>query len=816
MSVIFKSRTMPRPTSSLMELRGVRVHNLKNIDLDIPLGQLVVISGVSGSGKGSLAFDTLLAEGQRRYIESFSVAARQHLEKVERPNADRIAQVPVAVAIRSEQSRRSQSDLRSTVASVAELFDGLRLLFARAGRIICLDCRCEVKTHSSADVVDAVSSLAPKTRCQLGFMAAQRDATDSGATWLARGFSRAIWDGVTHDLATKPAWPKTGDIWIVVDRLTAGSIVPNRIIESAETAFREGGGRCWLLIEVDGSQGDVHVVDGRNWSFKRFSRRLECSTCGRQYLPIEPRLLSHLASGACLTCRGTGRDANDPSNNTVCLACKGTRYRDEALAVRVADRSIADIFRGTAPDVLQFLQDIHSTLSAAVLPQTQRIRDEIDHRLKVVCDLGLDYLTLDRSATTLSGGEYRRLMLASVIGSRITGTLVVIDEPSAGLAVSELPRVVAALRRVQHLHNSVVAVDHAPLIVSSADHVVELGPGAGPNGGQVVFQGSPGAGQSSDDSQQAVSGRAPSQRLKKGIKKISLSKIHFRNLQNLDLEFPLNQVCVVTGTSGSGKTSLLTQVVYPSVCRQLGLPCPVDMTETCELKGADGLVDVVLIDQSPLARSSRSNPATWLEVFDEIRQTFASTSDAKVRGFTARHFSFNSPNGGRCPSCEGSGLLQQEMQFLADVSLPCPECGGARYGKEILKVKYRGRSIADVLAMSVSEAATFFRSQPRIQRRFQMLKLIGLDYVVLGQPSETLSGGEAQRLKLAARISAPNRGPCLILCDEPTDGLHPADIALLINGFRELVANGHSLILADNSPELLSAADDVLELSRRS
>ena len=801
----------PRPIESAtrqMELRGVRVHNLKNINLDIPLGRLVVISGVSGSGKSSLAFETLFAEGQRRYNESFSIAARQHLERIDRPDADRVAHVPPAIAIRSDCGRRSRHDGRSTVATVADVLDGLRLLFARLGRIVCPTCHLNVRAHSAADVVLAINSLPVGTRCQIGFAVNDQSEPGSVSTWLARGFSRAIWNDATHELSAKPEWPVAGDVWLVVDRLVTGKASPQRLLESAESAMREGGGQCWLLRDVEISDtNDVRVVDGRHWQTLRFNRRLVCSTCGREFLPLEPRLFNHLSSGACLTCRATGHVMNAGSGNTICPACNGTRFRDESRAVRLANLSIADVCHLTPSEVLAFLRSLDEALTPGENRQTELIRADLVRRFTAVCDLGLDYLTLDRSAGTLSGGETRRLMLAAVIGSRITGTLVVVDEPSAGLSASELSLVIQALRRVLALRNSLIVVEHSPVIVSAADHVIELGPGAGPAGGNVVYQGPPLAPFNQEGRPVATIERKSV--LPPGLR---LTNVHHHNFRDDRVEFPLNRICVVAGPSGSGKTTLVTQILYPSVCQRLGLPCEIPFIGTGELSGGEALVDAVMIDQSPLTKSPRSNPATWLEVFDEIRQTFAATADAKQHGFTAQHFSFNSSSGGRCRGCLGTGLLKQDLQFLPDVTLVCPECGGTRYRREILDVKYRGRSITDVLSMSVSDAATFFRSQPRVQQRFQMLKQIGLDYLVLGQPSETLSGGEAQRLKLAARLTAPSRGACLIVCDEPTTGLHPTDVGRLVTCFRELIANGHTLVLADNSPELIAAADHVIEL----
>lgn len=798
-------------SSRSIQLRGVRVHNLKSIDVDIPLDQLVVISGVSGSGKSSLAFDTLVAEGQRRYLETFSISARQHLERVEKPNADRIAHVPVTIAIRSGQSQRTHQDPRSTVGSLAGLLDSLRFLFARIGKVICLDCGCEVKSQSPADVSKVISEQPSGTRVVLAFVADRSNRSASGTTWLAKGFSRAIWNGTTHDLNALADSPQNDGILIVVDRLIAGRAETSRMMESAELAFREGAGRCVLLIEQIQPADQHHlVVDNRNWRRVSFSRQFDCPNCGRHYLPPEPQLFSHFSYGACGTCHGTGID----SQSAACGACQGTRFRAQALAVRINGKSIAHLCSLTATGMLQSVNEFGVSLPAKSMIASARIREELVQRMTIVNDLGLDYLTLDRSVTTLSGGECRRLMLAAAIGSRLTGTLVVIDEPTAGLHPTEIPSVTAGLRQLIGFRNSVIAVDHSPQLAAAADHLLELGPAAGPNGGNVIYQGPP-----LPVTAQPVNGHGSSKNPSAAKRKRSnttLVAIHInhRHFHDRQFEFPLGKLSVVSGPSGSGKTTLLTEVIFPGTCHKLGLACPLPNPGNSEIMGTDGLVDVVLIDQSPLTRSARSNPATWLDVFQEIRQTFALTSDAKLLGLTPVDFSFNSPKGERCNGCLGTGSLKQDLQFLPDVTVPCPECGGTRYQRRILQVKYRGRSIADVLAMTVSEAAVFFRAQTRIQTRIHMLNQFGLDYLVLGQPSQTLSGGEVQRLKLAARLAAPNRGSCLFLCDEPTNGLHPVDVQRMIAGLQELLANGHTLIMADNSPELMSAADCVVELTR--
>ncbi len=903
------------PTSSTrcIELRGVRVHNLQAINLDIPLGQLVVLSGVSGSGKSSLAFDTLFAEGQRRYIESFSATARQYLERIERPNADRIAHVPPAIAIRSDV-RRARSSSQTTVAALTEIDESLRRLFARVGRVICPACQLEVRSHSAEDIVRAATALADGTRFQLCFPADEESAEER-STWQARGFTRAIRGerSLTVEELCREGNADHDENWLVADRLVAGKVTLERLTESAETALREGAGRCVLLAAREESSSDLlrvagvvaesRVIDGRMWLVQRFSRRWDCGGCQREFLPPDPRLFVIEGSGGCEVCRE--RDASSAR----CLTCLDSRLRGEALAVRMGESNIADMLALTARAGAARLKLIETQLDERELSRTALIRADIAERLRIVCDLGLDHLTLNRNAATLSGGVTRRLLLAAALGSRVTGTLCVIDEPSAGLHPDELPLVIRALRQLQTLRNSVIVVDHAPEIVLAADHVIDLGPGAGPAGGSVVFAGPPselsrieasvtgrvlcerarfksGAGITvvadaasvgsdagsirhegtrkpadwltltnvrhrhwSEDSRVASAlksriettsrfpslsslpsaGRAgeggglssrfathpPSLTLPAEGREQDASRevISHRILSGQTLRVPLNVLCVVTGQGGSGKTSLIVETLVPAVSRRLGQSCAVTVPGECDaLTGGETLVEVALVDQSPLTRSSRSNAATWIDVFDEIREVFALTGEAKQRGFGPQHFSFNAAQGGRCRACRGTGTLRHDMQFLADVSLTCPECAGTRYRREILEVKYRGRTIADVLAMSAAEAATFFRNHPKLQGRLHLLKQMGLDYVVLGQPTDTLSGGEAQRLKLASRLTT-SRGPTLIVCDEPTVGLHPADVSRLLACFHELLAIGHSIVVIDNSLELRQAADHVIDLA---
>ena len=869
MTMLLPATSPPQTSTRCIELRGVRVHNLKGIDLDIPLGQLVVLSGVSGSGKSSLAFDTLFAEGQRRCIESFSASARQYLERIERPNADRIAHVPPAIAIRSD-SEHQRSLARTTVAALAEIDEGLRRLFARIGRVVCPDCRIEVRSHSAEDVVRAARELAEGTRFQLCFPADDIDATGGLSAWRARGFSRAIVGGQSRSLDELPSVTSsdvvgvgpvppaehgahresaggTGptklpsdvnstDVWLVADRLVAGKATPERLADSAETAFREGAGCCLLLAEGDGSPTTgTRTIDGRAWRVLRFSRRWECGACRHEFLPLDPQLFMADSGGGCEACRDQTRAGGAAS----CPNCLGSRLRPEALAVRVGGDNLAEVLALPARDAVAEFVDIESRLTESELSQTRLIRDDIGRRLRIVSELGLGHLTLNRRAATLSGGEARRLMLAAALGSRVTGTLCVIDEPSAGLHRDEMPLVIRAIRRLQELRNSVIVVDHAPEIVLAADHVIDLGPGAGPLGGHIVFTGSPrelplvessatgrmlrdrasatDEGFRSPVFLEATGGSkqppvAPGVTTRTPSEWLTLTNVRHRNLSGLTVRVPLGALCVVSGPGGCGKTSLVVESLYPALCERLGQACAVTVCGECDsLTGGDSLVEAALIDQSPLTRSSRSNAATWIDVFDEIREVFALTGEAKLKGFGPQHFSFNAAAGGRCRACRGTGVLRHDMQFLPDVSLTCPECHGTRYRREILEVKYRGRTIADVLAMSATEAAAFFRNHPKLQGRLHVLKQIGLDYLVLGQPTDTLSGGEAQRLKLASRLTT-SRGPTLIVCDEPTVGLHPADVSRLIACFDELLAIGHSLVVIDNSPELRKVADHVIEL----
>lgn len=816
-----KLQTVPaaRSASRQIELRGVRVHNLKQVDLDVPLGSLVVFSGVSGSGKSSLAFDTLFAEGQRRYIESFSAAARQYLERIERPNADRIAHVPPSIAIRTDATSRA-STLRTSVASLIEVDASLRRLFARIGHVICPDCQIEVRPQSPADIVQAVAMLPAGARFQICFTPAV-DHASNPTDWLARGFSRAISLGKTVSLEGLDPAVVSQIHGLIVDRLVAGKVTDERLAESAETAFREGNGRLFLLIETsqNSDQSEMITIDDRSWLVHRFGRHWECSRCHREFLPPNPRLFEPEFAGGCPACSASPSDPITPT----CDTCHGTRVCPAGLAVQVNGKSIADFLQSTIRQAFVLTEATETAVTPTERLQSELIFADIRRRLQTTVDIGSGYLTLLRSAQTLSGGEIRRLMLASAIGSRVTGTLCLVDEPSAGLHSSEIPRIVDALRRLVAHRNSVIVVEHESQIIRAADRVVDIGPGAGPAGGTIVFAGTP------DDLCQ-VEQSATAQALRSEATLLSRTRsrraatdwltlescakanerdLRRRTLLASPMKFPLGVLCAVSGPGGSGKTTLVLETLAPVLRHRID--SSLAGVDGFAVHGGKSLTEVAIVDASPLTRSSRSNAATWIEIFDEIRDVFAMSSDAKQRGFGPQHFSFNAAQGGRCRSCRGTGILRHDMQFMPDVTLTCPECGGTRYRREILDVKYRGKSIADVLAMSAAEASLFFRNHARLQGRLQVLKQIGLDYLVLGQPTDTLSGGEAQRLRLAAKLTS-SRGPTLIVCDEATVGLHPADISRLVACFDELLGIGHSILVIDNSPWLLSAADFVIEL----
>lgn len=882
-----------------IELRGVRVHNLKNVDLDLPLGRLIVITGVSGSGKSSLAFDTLYAEGQRRYVESFSTYSRRFLERFEKPDADRIEPIPPAAAVRQRSSGRSR---RATVGTATEINDYLRILFARVGSIECPKCQRRVVRHTPASAAAVLAALEPRTRFTVCFPAAHAD-TDFDNAALARelseaGFTRLIAAGRTVAVTADSFLPRsqappgnaTGrssasigsnveDFLVVVDRLTVGASSHERLADSLELAFRHGSGTCVALVEarldetapgLQSSFAGRMVVDGVEQSVLSFHERLVCSGCRTEFADPEPALFNFNSPlGACPRCRGTGavpaetaeeherpRAADAPpqpapqaksaaAEMLVCPACQGGRLRDEALAVRIDGESIVELTRQTTAELADFFYDWKGELAEQDRKLADHILAQVEARLAYLRQAGLEYLTLDRPARTLSAGEARRVRLTAALGSNLVNMLYVLDEPTTGLHPRDVERLTAAIGRLRDAGNTLVVVEHDATLIRSADQVIDIGPGAGVEGGRVVFQGSPQqlVEQSQTATGEYLSGRrqvatptTAGRRAPAGWLRLEGASHH--NLQNVSVDFPLGVLCVVTGVSGSGKSSLVTETVYPAVAKELTArelaehqekegrdfsSVPGQETERRpfllsevgtyqSLAGLETIDDVQLIDQGPLGRSRRANPATFLNLFGEIRSLLAATAEAKVHNFSARHFSFNSAGGGRCETCRGAGTIAIDMQFLPDVVMTCPDCHGRRFRREVLEVRYRGLTVAEILALTVREAFPFFRGRTRLQKRLKVLKDVGLDYITLGQPADTLSGGEAQRLKLAAFMARAARARTLFIIDEPTTGLHPADLARLVDCLGLLLAGGHSLIVIEHNLDFVRCADYVIDL----
>lgn len=838
-----------------IELRGVEVHNLKRVDLDIPHRELVVLCGVSGSGKTSLALDTLYAEGQRRYIESFSAYTRQFLDRLEQPAAERIDGLPPAIAVTRQNESRSN---RSTVGTATETADYLRLLFAKIGRLFCIGCGREVRRDTPQTAAARLAALPAETRFQVAFPltpAAGQSLDQLLAALQEDGFVRAIIGTHTVNLAehqTQSGAPSNEAILVVVDRLTAGSSGAQRLRDSLETAFSKGAGKCVALLPGEFEpEGNATEVDGQSWTRVSFSAALRCESCGRDYPEPEPRLFSFNSPlGACPRCEGAGTilesiSPTPPSNDgpasppiasrfrleVPCPECRGARLRPEALATRIFSLLPGTPGKGVGgegdgggrniAEICNFkIEDARGSLSALDLSQWERqvaknMLEQLLARLGYLESVGLGYLTLDRPLKTLSGGEAQRVALTSALGSNLVNMLYVLDEPSVGLHPRDVGQLIGAIRGLRNRGNTVVVVEHEEALLRVADRLIEVGPGAGERGGEITFQGTlaqmqaPGASQTGD----FLAGRrgvATPRRRSPGRGWIKLTGARGHNLQNLTVDFPLGVLCLVTGVSGAGKSTLVQDTLYGALCRRKRKDAP--PPERYDDVFGDGQIDdVILVDQSPIGRSPRSNPVTYIKAFDEIRAVFASAIEARTHNYTAGHFSFN-VDGGRCPECEGDGYKQIDMQFLADVFMKCPSCGGRRYRKEILAVTYRGQNIADVLEMTAREAFTFFRGQPKVQARLKRLIDVGLDYVRLGQGANTLSSGEAQRLKLAGYLSSARRNRTLFLLDEPTTGLHFADVVTLLDCFDALLAVGHSLIVVEHNLQLMKAADYLIDL----
>ena len=967
--------------SDSIVIRGARTHNLNSIDVDIPHNALTVVTGVSGSGKSSLAFDTIYAEGQRRYVESLSAYARQFLERIEKPDVDFMDGLAPAIAIKQKNQTRNP---RSTVATATEIYDYLRLLYARCGTVTCLHCGGIVRHDTVDEIVSALLALPastrayalfPITRAEIKFeplqpatvealpappKPAKKSASKKSVKSVPSALSLSLTDALKDRLAElrrrgyNRLYQQIGDqpgkivefstpesllsldfdqpIFVLIDRLAISPDIRSRIVDAIETGYRESGEVQFHTLPREENEAPTHL---------RYSAAFECSTCHRAYREPEPRLFSfNNPYGACPRCQGFGNtidfdpnlilpdrsrtlaqgaiapwttpkyrpfhgemvrfaksvaiptdvpyyDLDPPQQEllwngsgsgpypgirgffaalerkkyklhvrvflskyrgyALCPDCNGQRLRAEARAVLINNKNICEISALTISAAEAFFDNLQ--LTPLQIEIAGKVLEEVRQRIHYLIEVGLEYLTLDRLSSTLSGGESQRIQLATSLGSRLVGALYVLDEPSIGLHPRDTAKLIRILHSLRDLGNTILVVEHDPSVIRSADHLLDLGPGAGELGGHVLAAGTVAEVTANPQSitGKYLSGRltipVPRHRREPGRELLQLTGVRLHNLRGIDVDIPLNLLCCVTGVSGSGKSTLVHQVLYRALMQQLhrepGTSAPEPTNLYRELTGTQYLNDVILVDQSPIGRTPRSNPVTYIKAFDDIRALFAAQPDARRRGFGPGAFSFNVP-GGRCDTCEGDGTVTVEMQFLADIELPCEDCNGTRYKSSILEIKYKNKNIHDVLNMTVKQALSHFAGIPRIVDKLAVLDEVGLGYVRLGQSATTLSGGEAQRVKLAshlatarsnairtgsssdlfnqsgnptaAQIAARSRSRTLYILDEPTTGLHFDDVQKLLAAFRKLIDGGGSLLVIEHNLDIIKSADYVIDL----
>jgi excinuclease ABC subunit A len=792
-------------------IKGAREHNLKNIDVEIPRDKLVVITGLSGSGKSSLAFDTIYAEGQRRYVESLSAYARQFLEQMGKPDVDSIEGLSPAISI--EQKSTSHNP-RSTVGTVTEIYDYLRLLFARVGRPYCFQCGEEITAQTVQQMVDAIAGLAEGTKFHIlaPIVRGRKGEYRKELLDMRRaGYVRARIDGKLVDLADDIALDKQKKhtIEIIVDRLVmkAGDALMRRLADSVETSLKLAGGLVGVLTE----EGKTLL----------FSEKLACIRCGVSYPEITPRIFSfNSPHGACPACDGIGYavtpgcpEEEDFTQLEVCDVCHGARLRPESLSVKIAKQSIAEVTRQSVRAAADFFGTLKFTEREMVI--AHRILKEIRERLGFLVNVGLDYLTLDRAAATLSGGEGQRIRLATQIGSGLVGVLYILDEPSIGLHQRDNRRLLQTLLRLRDLGNTVVVVEHDAETMMAADYILDMGPGAGSHGGHIIAQGTPKQVMGDPNSLtgqylRGVQAVSVPQRKRKPKGFLSVVDAWKHNLKNVTVKIPLGMLTCVTGVSGSGKSTLVLEVLFHSLSQLLYHKKP--KIDGCkDLHGVLALDKVIDIDQSPIGRTPRSNPATYTGLFGYIRELYSNLPESRVRGYKPGRYSFN-VKGGRCEACQGDGLIKIEMHFLPDVYVTCEVCKGQRYNRETMEILHKGKSIADVLNMTVDDALEFFEHIPLIKAKLQTLHDVGLHYVKLGQSATTLSGGEAQRVKLSRELSKRATGRTLYILDEPTTGLHFADVQRLLDVLDRLVEAGNTVLVIEHNLDVIKNADWIIDL----
>lgn len=788
-------------------IKGAREHNLKNINLSIPRGALTVITGPSGSGKSSLAIDTLYAEGQRRYVESLSAYARQFIEQLRKPDVDYIEGLSPSISIDQKTVSRSP---RSTVGTITEIYDYMRVLYTRIGKQYCYNCGSRISKQESLDIINSVMSLPKGARLQI-LSPIVRDRKGEYRKELQKmrreGFIRARIDGemadLTQDIALKKQ--KRHTIEIVIDRLIIKPGIERQIKEAIETAL---GYSDVVIINLLPEDRDI-----------LFSKIAVCTRCGISYPEVNPMFFSFNSSqGACPRCNGLGFE-NIEENSTeieeyrACRLCNGLRLRKEALAIKIQDVNIGEFAKMPVQDALSFVGSLNLTERERTI--ASRILKEVKDRLLFMQKVGLDYLTVDRPSMTLSGGEAQRIRLATQLGTSLTGVLYILDEPSIGMHPRDCVKLLESLSAIRDAGNTVIVVEHDEETIRWADYIVDMGPGAGLKGGWVVASGSP---KELEKNESSVTGKyltgSMSIEIPRSRKKprdfVRITGAQEFNLKDITVDIPLGVFTCVTGVSGSGKSTLVLEILFKGFSKEI-YGSRLFPGKYKEIEGIDKISRIASVDQSPLGKTPRSNPATYTGLFSFIRDLFAQAQDSRIRGYSASRFSFNL-RGGRCEACKGDGLIKVEMHFLPDVYIPCDTCKGKRYNKETLDIRYKGKNIAEVLELTISEALDFFSSIPLIRRRLEVLEDVGLGYLQLGQPASTLSGGEAQRIRLSRELGKSSKGNSLYILDEPTTGLHFVDIQRLLLVINRLVDSGNSVIVIEHNLDVIKSADYIIDL----